>query len=408
MKCREEGLYVCMLGGFSVSCGGKEVILGRRSTLKFIQLLQILWLWGENGVSKENLIEMLYDRIEISDANNSVNNLLHQVRKKLTEAGLPGKDYIICTDGVYRANPQIPVTVDVREFEQLIETAEQEPLQEADEAQRQRAYQQALDLYQGEMLPALSTELWVIERNLHLKQLFDRCVRWLGTYYRKEKNYPALDELYEKAVRLYPYDHWQIDQIDMLLERGDSRQPFVIYKNMVETYFDEMGLPPTPEMLACYERMSASLHDLPGDMETIKRGIQENVGSVRKGGYFCQYRGFIDICHIYRRNMARLGKSIFLMLCTLHDYEGKAIQNEEKLKNRSQLLEEAIGKSLREGDVYTKYSPSQYLILLMGTNQENCEIVYRRIVSRFKQLVGTTASVSYTVTSLAELQEPDR
>ncbi len=393
-------LYVCMFGGFSVTSDGREVILGRKSTLKFIQMLQIVVLSGKKGISKEKLIEALYDRAEISDANNSVNNLLHQVRKKMVEAGLPKRDYICLVDGMYVSDPNVDITVDILEFERLTAQAE-----ESEEEQiTAECYQQAFDLYYGEMLPAISTEFWVIERNLRLKDKFDDCVRWLGAYYRKAKKYSKLDEIYEKAVRLYPYDHWQIDQIDMLLERGDSKQTFPIYRKMVDQYFEEMGLPPSKEMLECYERMSASVHDLPGNMESIKKGIEEGSEQEGRGGYYCNYHGFIDICHIYRRNMERLGKSMFMMLCTLSDYEGKAIQNEEKLRQRSEVLEEVICGSLRVSDVYTKYNQSQYLILLVGTNQENCEIVYRRISDRMKLRVGSSVSVSYTVTSLAELE----
>ncbi len=36
-------------------------------------------------------------------------------------------------------------------------------------------------------------------------------------------------------------------------------------------------------------------------------------------------------------------------------------------------------KLLRRSDIYTRCSPSQFLVLLMGINQENCRMVSRRI-----------------------------
>ena len=67
------------------------------------------------------------------------------------------------------------------------------------------------------------------------------------------------------------------------------------------------------------------------------------------------------------------------MLCTITDYEGKVIQNQEKLKARSELLRKTIGRALRRSDVYAKYSASQYLVLLMGVGEENCMVVGKRI-----------------------------
>ena len=102
--------------------------------------------------------------------------------------------------------------------------------------------------------------------------------------------------------------------------------------------------------------------------------------------------------------MERTGRSIFLMLCTVVDYEGKMIQNQEKLKARSEALKEAISKSLRQGDAYTKYNNSQYLILLVGTKQEDCDIIYRRILRKLKELAGARAEFKYSVVSLADLE----
>lgn len=117
------------------------------------------------------------------------------------------------------------------------------------------------------------------------------------------------------------------------------------------------GWDPTPEMLECYEKISRRSHDLPGDMELIKRELCEKKEERRKGAYFCDYRTFTEICHISRRNMERLGKSIYLMLCTLSDYEGKAIRNPEKLKLRASDLEQVICGCLRD-QIHTKASIS--------------------------------------------------
>lgn len=47
---KEEQFDVRMLGHFSVKYGGKEISLGRSSTLKSVQMLQLVWLYGDQGI----------------------------------------------------------------------------------------------------------------------------------------------------------------------------------------------------------------------------------------------------------------------------------------------------------------------------------------------------------------------
>lgn len=42
-----------------------------------------------------------------------------------------------------------------------------------------------------------------------------------------------------------------------------------------------------------------------------------------------------------------------------------------------------INESLRRGDVYTRYSVSQYIIMLHTLTMENAEMVIERIIKRF-------------------------
>ncbi len=400
----KEFFYVRMLGDFSITCEGKELLLGRKSTLKFIQMLQLVWLRGEKGITKEQLMKAIYDRSEVSDSNNSINNLLYWMRRQMVKAGLPKGEYISRKNGLYVPDENFPLAVDVHEFEEWAARGEEE----ADEETACACYREALELYQGELLPSISTEIWVMSENARLKKVFESCVYWMENYYRRHEEYGELEQLYERVIRLYPESSWQIRLIDLVFERGEYKRAQSLYNEMVSQYSEEMGMPPTAEMLRCYERISQIPHQLTGEIGEIGKEIWEcakPVKNVRKA-YYCAYRGFVDVCHVTNRNMERSGRSVFLMLCTLVDYEGKMIRNQEKLKSRMDILGEVIGSSLRKGDVYTRYSNSQYLILLSGIDQKNCEIIYRRINRSLKEQAGSRAEIEYDVLSLAELRPP--
>ena len=399
MECGRTGkLEVQMLGKFAVRYEGRDIHLGRKNTLKFIQLLQLIWISGNRGIRKQELIEALYDGREMADVNNSINNLLYQVKKQLPAAGLPDCEYIIREEDRYLSSSELPVQVDARQFIKLAELGDIE----AGEEEKASYYKKALELYKGEFIPESSTELWVIEENMYLKDFFNTCTDWLSRYYRKNGKDRELEELFQKTISLFPYENWQLEYIDFLLSKGAKKDAIHIYQEMVRTYSEDLGLEPTEEMVACYERISQQVHSLPGSIELIKKELL-NQRREKKGAYFCDYRTFTEVCTVTKRNMNRVGKSIYLMLCSLYDYEGKEIQNPEKLRLRTLELEEVLSNCLREGDAFTRYNQSQYLIMLVGTNKENCDIVYHRIKNQLKEKTGTKASIKYTVTSLADM-----
>ena len=61
-------------------------------------------------------------------------------------------------------------------------------------------------------------------------------------------------------------------------------------------------------------------------------------------------------------------------------------------------LKDAIGLSLRRGDVYTRFSVSQYLVLLPSASYENSIKVVERIIRAFRQQSPKAAvTIKYSV-----------
>lgn len=61
-------LNVHMLGDFSVMYGDQPISFGKNTTTKAMKLLQILLYHGEQGISREKLLNALYVREELADA----------------------------------------------------------------------------------------------------------------------------------------------------------------------------------------------------------------------------------------------------------------------------------------------------------------------------------------------------
>ena len=321
VQSRKNILSVYMLGRFSVEYGGQILSLGRNSSSKLIQLLQIVWLAGEKGVTKDDLAGMLYDRDSLSSLSNSLNNLVYRLRKILAENGFPKSLYVINQDGVYFWDRKIPVWVDAREFERLVELGDRKRQREKETFQY---YKKAEELYQGELLSAISTENWVIVESLRFKRMYEKAVSWLGDYMKRQKDYPGMYQLYHQAAQVYPFDNWQVGQMESMAYMGRYKEAFLLYDNTAKRYSEEMGLPPSEKMLECYKTMSRQFVSRPDVLKNIRAELREQEDE-KINAYYCSLPSFIDIYRLAARRSERNGQPFCLMLCTITDYEGKVI-----------------------------------------------------------------------------------
>lgn len=405
---KKTKIYVQMLGGFSITVGDEKLDLGSNSKANFLKLTEIVLLRGMGGVSKRDLIDGIFGHKSLLDENNSLNNLLHQARTQLKKAGMPGRKIIDGKRGVYAPenNPDYEYILDVQEFEDVCLKAKSEKKDD----KKLYYYQKAFGIYGGELLPEFATDYWVILESVRLKRLYDDVVDFLGKHYKEAEDFEALFDLYDKANKIYPDNGWQIEMIDALILRKEYKTAYELYTKCAHYYQDELEVPIPDALRSCYERLSDNVRVVTDDIRQIQANIirkdeklKSEMGTRKIGAYLCPFTSFIDVYHVLRRNLERRGSSIFMMLCTLVDYEGKPIQNQEKLNARAEILQQSLSEGLRKGDVYTKYSSSQYLILLIGAKREDCAIIYQRLSRRVKELAGSRAEFRYRIVSLAEI-----
>lgn len=125
----------------------------------------------------------------------------------------------------------------------------------------------------------------------------------------------------------------------------------------------------------------------------LERLIQEKEYS--SGAYRVEYHSFKRIYHFVARCMERKSQDAQLVLFTLsakEDCEKKGGREE----NAMAVLEKAIAKSLRRGDVATRCGNCQYVVILMNASSENGDMVAGRIRDKFVNMVqDPTLSISY-------------
>ena len=367
-----EKLVLKMLGGYTLTYGDKPVILGRGNLTKSIQLLQLLLLRSENGIPKEELVQALYDWEDVLDTNNSLNSMIYRLKNQLVMAGLPKEDYISIKNGICRWTGTMPVQVDVIDFENILKAAEN-----ADNDKKRELLEQALSLYRGELLPMLSNELWVTVESVRLKKLYISAILQLCEILEENQEYSQMLEIYKNVAEMYPFEEWQEKQIDTLQKMDRFDDAFRVYQDTVRLYSEELGAPPSAKMRELLQKMNGKLLNSENDFLKIQSRLRED--EWKNGAYYCVYPSFVDTYRLMCRIVERSRQSIHLMVCRLF-CDG---QQDEVDKTADINLGFAIGKSLRRGDAYTRYSESQYLILLSSATKESFEKIFDRIKTNF-------------------------
>lgn len=395
-------LKVRLFGGFSATYGEIPVSFGRNTTTKAMKLLQILLYHGDTGIARDKLLDELYGREDLADSANNLRVTAHRLKKIIVDAGLPAHDYINIKKGIYRWDGPMPTEVDAHYFTELNKKVQSC----TDKEEKLSLLKQMCLLYRGEFLPELSGDEWILIESVLYKNLYSEALRELCELLIERGDYEETLRFCEPACKMYPFDEWQAVRIDCYMALNRYKDALQEYENTAKLFFEELGIRPSERMMQQFEQMSSRLNYTPQELGDIKQRLKED--NVRGGAYYCSLPSFRDSYRLVSRIIERNGQSVYLMLCSITNGKGMPMDKPEKLEILSQELHNTIQQCLRKGDSFTKYSPSQFLILLVGTNKENCSMIFERIQKYFsREHKSWKQYLDYFVSSVAEVEQKD-
>lgn len=182
----EKIFEVQMFGGFSMRYGNETVVMNKAGSSKSLRLLQMLLLSMPEGLSKSEIMDNLYSWNEKTDAanrNKNLNNLIYRLKGQLAAGGLPEGDYVEIREGRCCFKGEIPLKMDVLEFEKTIELAKKEK-----GSKRSALLWKANEIYCGELLPANLSEMWFFQKSRYFKELYTWSVGELEKELQKNKD----------------------------------------------------------------------------------------------------------------------------------------------------------------------------------------------------------------------------
>lgn len=395
---QKRTLYIQTLGTVRLTLGGRTISLHTSITGKAFQLFLLLAYTGTRGVTRTVLQDALYDR-KTTDAANALRINASRLRKLLLQSELPAHNYIVVDKNVYYlTEPEYTgdFQVDVVLLEQLWEKIQKE----TEISAKRELLEKACKLYEGEFLPALSGEVWVENLRGRFQEIYFNCVQFLCEILKQQQDYKSLVRVTADAMRLYPTEEWAKLKMDGFVGLQKYKEAMEAYKDAVKDIFSEQGMAVSDQMWERFKSLNQYIENQSRNLENIKEWLCEKERI--PGAYCCSYPGFIDCYRMEARAAERKKRHGMLMICTIRDRQGAVITEAEKLQEYMDKLDQCVCVTLRRGDIYTRYSRDQILILVNDLKPEKAVSVENRIIGAFRKEAQGKAEILTESISLKE------
>ena len=372
-------LQVSMLGNFTLCYNGKTVDDGSNRMKKVWLLLAYLIYSRGKHTTQENYLSLLQGgKAESEDLSGRLKALFYRARTMLDQLyPEAGHDLIVRKNGTYCWNTQIPMVLDVEEFDRLRSA----PAETEDARLEQNL--QALALYKGDFLPKLSMEHWVMPIAAYYHQAYLETAEQTLCMLEDRGRWQEVAQLSREVLRVEPYG----ENLYQHLMRGmlaleDRGGVVSVYEQMSELLFDTFGVMPSEESRRLYREASKQVISHSVTMHAVKEQLQEPERA--KGAMFCEYDFFRLLYQVQARAIARSGEVIHIALLSVHGQFGKELSR-RSLDIAVENLKTLILGNLRQGDVVSQCSMSQIVVMLPQANYENSCAVCRRVIKAFER-----------------------
>lgn len=192
-----------LLGGFEVRVDGQLIANVQWKLRHPRQLFQMLLL-EPDGLSREQVLSVLWPDTDPTAAANRLHHTLHLVRGIFVGAGLSKAAPVALLEAdTVRLNPIHAVDVDVRSFSRCVAGA-RGLANTAGTTSTEAALQQALALYRGELAQGCPVDEWLSGRREGLRVEFAWVLDRLAEHKRKAGDDEAAIGLYQRLVDTDP------------------------------------------------------------------------------------------------------------------------------------------------------------------------------------------------------------
>lgn len=371
-------VHVTLLGKFSLEIDGNTLDDSLNRSLKLWSVLAYLILHQNRPVPQSEFIELFWPGENSSNPVNALKTLLYRIRAMLEPLFGTAVHPILARRGAYIWNPALPCALDTDQFERLCRAADAPGLALE---HRTALYRQAMALYGGDLLPKLSGYMWVTTVSARYHAMYLAAVKSLAELLDGAQCYDEMHAICSAASDLDPLDedlHALV--IRSLLRMGRDSAALSRYESATDLLYRNLGVRPSQALRGLYTELMSTEKSLETDLGVIMDELRE--AAKPHGAFVCEYGFFKEVYRLEARRAVRSGSSVHICLITV-SLPGGGIPPLDALSSTMDQLLAALKSSLRQGDVVSRYSGAQYVVMLPGASYEGSNMVMERVVETF-------------------------
>ncbi len=374
---KQDVLHVQMFGKFELKYGDQKIsCTGSRSKLLWNLLAYLLCHKGEL-ISSEELIPIIWKYEKNDNPAGAMRTAIHRARSMIGELTNDSSvQFLISKNGGYMWNPEIETDFDVENFDKLVSKGEGQDNAEI--------CLEAIELYEGKFLPMQSSELWVMPVQAYYHNIYESLIDRVVPILEKENRFEEGVVICNNALKIDPYSEKIYQYLMRFLLIAEDRQEVVrVYEEMSKLLLTTFGIMPDQESRALYrEALSSVKNGTAISPEIVQEQLCEQ-GDI-KGALICDYDFFKMLYQSQARAIVRSGIVVHTALLTVKSRNKQEV-SAKSVSLAMDHLEEHLQKSLRKGDVITRCSSTQFMVMLTSSNYENSCKVCQRFISSYSQ-----------------------
>lgn len=377
----EDCLKIYTLGHFEVKSRKKVLSDDCKRSQQLWNLFKYIFTYRNKRIIQENFFDVLWGDKECDNPVKALQNLVYRLRMLINYEGInkEGESIINYSQGCYSWNKEVDYWTDVDEFEELYKKAKAAENSD-DFINAIELYKQALLLYKGDYLSEDSYNEWLTTvRNYYHRIYMDIIVRLTKLLKQYGRNEEILI-ICEEALMIESFEEsLHIIYIEALIQVGDIKQAQNQYEYVTSMLYKEMGVKPSTALRNLYHKIKCNDEKGLLDLNSIQEMMMDRPDS--DGAFFCDPDTFTSFYKLGYRRAERTGQVAFMAMLTLSRVKNSTKDSKILKKAMASLIDMLI-QDLRKGDVISKWSEAQILILLPGPTFEQAELILGRILNK--------------------------
>ncbi len=379
-------IKIYTLGNFDIRTEDESILNYIGSNIKLIKLFKYFLTFQGKKLLPYKIIEDIWQDEDYEDPIGVLRTQISRVRSLFVVNALKVEPFfqIRYIDGYYVFELKENCWVDFIELEFYIKL-HQSP---GDKEKSLDIGRKIFDLYRGEYLGELGSDLWVIPIRSRYSRLFINSLT---------KHLQILDEmsvdnniicLCEELICLFPYEEIiHIYYIESLVNLGQIRAALNHYVYYTSMMYNELGASPSERMISVYKSIRLKENNIHSNIELNTLDNELKDCDYYNGALVCDNYYFKFLYNFKSRIKERGDQKIFVGVVTI-EKSGHTELSQEDVKHYMTILLEIIRYGLRKGDTITQWNHNQILVMLMGLGEENLDFLIGRLKETFKNMIN--------------------